>query len=229
MSKLDTPTRLTPRSAVRYRPLGDGDARTDAESPGALPITPIVKRASRLRQPDIEEEGADDAAPPVPKRVPRPGTYPARSRPRHSIHPLLYLSVGMVITVSVLAMVVVVSTWVSTALDDLHYGRPRTFQIDAYVGHNEAPGMPSHFIALNLHGRIEIIELPGGDATHARIYLGPQLYGQNADLVPVTLSFTDVNGNHRPDMILHFQGTQVIFLNNGSGFQLAASAQQSQP
>ena len=225
MSKLDTPTRLTPRSAVRYRPLGDGDARTDADPPEALPITPVVKRASRLRQPDIEEV-PDDTAPPAPKQASRPGKHPVRSRPLHSIHPLLYLGVGMLVTVSILAVVIVVSNWVSTALDDLHYGRPRTFQIDAYVGHNEAPGMPSHFIALNLHGRLEVIELPGGDPTHARIYLGPQLYGPNADLAPVTLSFKDVNGDHRPDMIVHFQGTQVIFLNNGSNFQPAASTQQ---
>lgn len=226
MSKLDTPTRLTPRSAVRYRPLGNGHARTYADPPKARPITPRVLRASRLRQPHTEEEGADDVAPPAP----RPGTSPVRSRPRYRIHPLLYLGVGMVLTVSLLAVVVVVSTWASTALDDLHYGRPRTFQVDAYVGHNESPGVPSHFIALNLHGRLEVIELPGGDPTHARIYLGPQLFGPAASLVPVTLTFQDMNGDHRPDMILHFQGTQVIFLNTGSGFQPAASApQQSQP
>ncbi len=123
-------------------------------------------------------------------------------------------------------VVIVLSNWVSTTLDDLHYGRPRTFQIDAYVGHNEAPGMPSHFVAFNLHGRIEIIELPGGDATHARIYLGPQLYGPGADLVPVTLSFQDVNGDHLPDMIVHFQGTQVVFINDAGGFRPARPGEQ---
>src|SRR6266446_8641591 len=134
MSKLDTPTRLTPRSAVRYRPLFDGDARTDADLPEALPITPTVLRASRLRQPDIQEVPGN-AAPPAPNLAPRPDKRPVRSKPRHSIHPVLYLGVGMVVTVSILAVVIVVSSWVSTALDDLHYGRPRTFQIDAFVGH----------------------------------------------------------------------------------------------
>src|SRR5713226_6707899 len=116
-------------------------------------------------------------------------------------------------------VVIVLSNWVSTTLDDLHYGRPRTFQIDAYVGHNEAPGMPSHFVAFNLHGRIEIIELPGGDASHARIYIGPQLYGSDADLIPVTLSFIDVNGDHKPDMIINFQGTHVVFINDQGGLR----------
>lgn len=56
-------------------------------------------------------------------------------------------------------VVIVVSTWVSTMLDDLHDGRPCTFQTDAYVDHNEVLGIPSHFIALNLYGRLKVIEL----------------------------------------------------------------------
>ena len=68
---------------------------------------------------------------------------------------------------------------------------PRTFQVDAVVGQGDSLVHPSHFIALNLHGQIEVIEFPGGDATHARIYLGPHLYGSNASLVPVTLQFVD--------------------------------------
>jgi hypothetical protein len=104
-------------------------------------------------------------------------------------------------------------------MDDIRYGRPRTFQIDYFVGHNESAGIASHFIAINLHGHIEIIEMPGGDATHARIYIGPQLFTPDSDLVPVTLSFRDVNGDHQPDMIIHFQGTQVVFINDHGGFR----------
>jgi len=74
-------------------------------------------------------------------------------------------------------------------------------------------------LAVNLHGRIEVIELPGGDASHARIYIGPQLYGSDADLIPVTLSFIDVNGDHKPDMIINFQGTRVVFINDQGGFR----------
>jgi hypothetical protein len=60
--------------------------------------------------------------------------------------------------------------------------------MDAFVGHEQGR-TPSHFIALNVQGQMEIIELPGGDATHAKIYLGPRIYGPGADLVPVTLRF----------------------------------------
>ena len=65
------------------------------------------------------------------------------------------------------------TNWFNTTMDDIHYGRPRTFQIDQFVGHNESSGIPSHFLAINLRGHLEIMEFPGGDASHARIFLGP--------------------------------------------------------
>jgi hypothetical protein len=154
-----------------------------------------------------------------------PTTLPHTPRPKQStrrgfrLHPLFFLGVGMLATLALIAVLSIVTSWFTTTLNDLRYGRPRTFQIDAYVGHNEAPGMPSHFLAVNLHGRIEIIELPGGDANHARIYIGPQLYGSDADLIPVTLSFIDVNGDQKPDMIINFQGTRVVFINDQGEFR----------
>jgi hypothetical protein len=81
--------------------------------------------------------------------------------------------------------------------------------------------MPSHFLALNLHGRIEIIELPGGDPAHARMYVGPQIYGPGADLVPVTLRFIDPNHTGHPDMLVLFQNSQVVFHNRQDSFQAA--------
>jgi hypothetical protein len=102
----------------------------------------------------------------------------------------------------------------------LHYGRPRTYQVDAFVGH-EASNVPSHFVALNLHGYIEIMEFPGGDAMHARVYLGPQLYGDNADLVPVTLQFVDRRHDHHPDMFVVFGQSHIVFRNEQGTFHLS--------
>ena len=238
MPHLDTPSRLTPRSAIRYRPQAD-DVGVDTDEAEKVPITPVVKRASRLRTADPADEVrewkrvTDDPVPSAPaQRGGHRGSTKRlkplqQARKRQHVHLFLFLGivVGMLAMVAGVALVTVVDSWMSTTLDDLHYGRPRTFQIDAYVGHHETAGMPSHFVALNLRGRIEIIEFPGGDPTHAHIYLGPQLYGQNADLVPVTLSFQDTSGDHRPDMILHFQGTQVVFINDRSGFRPAQPGQ----
>jgi len=87
-------------------------------------------------------------------------------------------------------------------------------------GH-ETGNVPSHFIALNLQGQIDIIELPGGDATHARMYVGPRIYGTGADLVSVTLRFIDPAHTHHPEMLILFQNTQIVFANVQGTFRPA--------
>ena len=72
---------------------------------------------------------------------------------------------------------------------------------------------PSHFIAVNLNRHVLIIELPGGDATKARIFNGPILIGPGQDLAPVTLSFQDVNGDGLLDMIVNVQDAHFVFIN----------------
>ena len=196
MPSLETSQTQMPRSALRHRSLGE------AAAPGPAPL---YRRASRA-QGSVETQPAQTEAP-----VTRP-------RSRRRLHPLLYLGLGMIAMLALWTLLSLAVSWWNTTMDDLHYGRPRTFQMDAYVGHNEV-GAPSHFIALNYKGRIEVIEFPGGDATHARIYLGPQLYGAGSDLVPVTLSFVDVSGHHQPDMLVHFQTSRLIFINAAGGFR----------
>ena len=83
---------------------------------------------------------------------------------------------------------------------------PRTYQV---VGHGDSAAHPTHFIAVNLHAKIIIIEIPGGDSSHARIYSGPTLFSDNGHTIPVTLEFSDVNGDGKIDMVVHI-GTQRI-------------------
>jgi hypothetical protein len=129
---------------------------------------------------------------------------PRRSRLALRAHPLLLLGIGMIFMLVLWTLLTLVASWWNMTWDDIHYGRPRTFQTDVVVGHNDSASNPSHFIALNLNGRIEVIEFPGGDASKARIYIGPQLYGSGQELIPVTLTFVDVNSNHHPDMVIRF-------------------------
>lgn len=113
-------------------------------------------------------------------------------------------------------------TWWQMTQDDWHYGRPRTFQIDAVVGHNNVSAAhPSHFIALNLNRRIEIIELPAGDPSKAKIYSGPTLLGQGQEMTPVTISFEDANGDGKPDMLVWVLDSHFVFINESGGFRPA--------
>ena len=98
--------------------------------------------------------------------------------------------------------------------DDLLYGNPRTFQIDANVGHY---GRVSHFVALNLHGYIEIIETQERHPEAAKIYTPTAFLINPID--PVTLSFHDVSGNGKLDMIITAPSFQEVLFNTGTSFQ----------
>ncbi|MBV9706141.1 MAG: hypothetical protein JO125_01880 [Chloroflexi bacterium] len=150
----------------------------------------------------------------IPRRASQQ-QLPSRQQapPQHGMYWLFYLGVAMLVMLLGWFVLSALLSWWQVTQDDWHYGRPRTYQTDAWVGHNEH-GMPSHFLALNLHGHSEVIEFPGGDATHAKVYLGPVLSGPGADLVPVTVSFKDVTGDGKPDMVMQMGEQTVVFVND---------------
>ena len=138
-----------------------------------------------------------------------------------SIHPLLYLGVGMIAMLALVVLVFSSWNWVQIKKDDLTYGRPRTFQIDFVVGHKDSPANPSHFIAINLYRHVEVIEWPGQDSSKMKVYQITTLFGDGEDLTPVTLSFRDVTGNGKPDMLIHIQNTVIAMINDKGTFRPA--------
>jgi hypothetical protein len=239
MPVLESTDKLAPKSVLRHRPLGDGKLVT---------TTPIVQRASRPRPADVVDDevvewkrqpeqadtqqvqaqaGKRGTATTAPKKLPRTSQPKARTFTLTQAHPLLYLGLGMIAMLLLWTILSAVFAWVTITLDDLHYGRPRTFQMDAVVGHGDSPSNPSHFIALNLNRHIEIIEISGGDPSHTHLYSGPQLYGANDDLVPVTVKFVDVNGDHKPDMIITFAESRLVYINDGTSFRPLLPSERS--
>jgi len=190
---------LTPKSVLRHRPL-DSDLTTKEK--------PTVVRASR---PALTTK---NIVPPVSCSSQKATTIKKGS----SHFNLTSIGIGMMVAIVAVLLGQLVLTWLTTTWDDVHYGYPRTYQTDAFVGH-EAGRIPSHFIVLNLHGHVEILELQGSDPTKTKIYLGPHITGNGADSVPVTLAFVDPHHTHRPDMVVQFQGTQVVFQNVHGTFQ----------
>jgi hypothetical protein len=143
---------------------------------------------------------------------------PPRKRDLRRMHWLLYIGLGMIAALALWALGSSALAWGTDQYNNIVYGNPRTFQIDMVVGHNDSPAHPSHFMALNLHGQVIIFELPGGDPSKAIDYTGPDLVGTNPDQIPVTLSFSDVNGDHMLDMLVHVEDKVIVFLNNGTKF-----------
>ena len=136
--------------------------------------------------------------------------------PRLRRLPLLPILVGMAVMIILVMSINLFSSWWQTYQDDIHYGRPRTYQMDAVVGHNDSPQHPTHFIFLNLNRHVEIIEIPGGDPSKTRIYVGPVLFGNGQDLTPVTGEIRHDNG--REDLLVHIQNQEILFINDGRTF-----------
>jgi hypothetical protein len=173
----------------------------------------------------------------VPKRKSRQQQLPPRQQPeryteevaalptaeqhKRSRHPMLYLGVGMIAMLALFLLLSSAATWIQTTKDDLTYGRPRTFHIDAVVGHNDSPANPSHFIALNLNRHVQVIEIPGQDETKERTFNITTLFGDEEDLTPVTLSFRDLTGNGKPDMLIHIQDQTLVMINDNGTFRPA--------
>ena len=243
MSTSDSAEQGFPRSAIRFRP---SIQRRGAEKETSdQPV--IYTRRSRptasdraetwRTTADAEEEEESltrkPAAIPPRRRVTtaepeRVTSSPGKARSQLRFHPLFWLGAGLLVALLIWAGMTQILNWGNNALNTMRYGYPRTFQTDAVVGHHDSASLPSHFLAINLHGLIEVIEWPGGDASHARVYVGPQLFGSNSDQEPVTLRFIDLNGDHLPDMVIEVQGSQIVFMNDQGGFRPLRPDEQNQ-
>ncbi len=112
--------------------------------------------------------------------------------------------------------------------DDLRYGRPRIDQLTAFVGHNEADGVPTHLMAMNLNRQVVIVEMPGSNPSQARTITGPYLFGANEDLTPVKLSLEDVDGDKVLDLLIDVRQEHIVYLNHDGIFRLPTPAEQAQ-
>ncbi len=226
--------RIIPRSILRHRPIAPDIQDEGKSMSSTLGLTqPIVRRHHLPASGSIADVPTWVQASQLLTRK-RPSQFRCtvesgvhRLDTLNTIHPSASLATlvacGMGITLLLILLGQSIFGWGSTAFDDWRYGRPRTYQIDAYVGHEQSH-QPSHFIVFNDKGRIEVLELPGNDASHAHLYMGPQYTGANADLIPATLQFVDPHHTHQPDMLIKLPNASVIFHNENGTFQLQGSS-----
>ena len=153
----------------------------------------------------------------------------ARPTQQRQFHWLVPTGVTLMIAIACYLLLYGAWTGGQGLYNDWAYGATtRTSHLEAVVGDHDSVTSPTHFVAMNLHGTIDVIEFPGGDVTHAKVFPGPHLLWADADKAVVTLEVKDVNGDHKPDIIVHIQGdTDLLFRqtnanfvlrNNGSGF-----------
>jgi hypothetical protein len=190
----------------------------------AVAVAPAISQPRRSA-PALPWRREEAAAQPRPTRqvAQNPAQVPARAEKVVEARSVMMIAGAAVMIVALYAIVAAAVQWTQVKLDDLQYGRPRTMQLDAYVGHNEAGGVPSHFVAMNLNRRVTIIEMPGGDSAKINTILGPYLFGQGEDLTPVTMSSADLNGDGLADISVNVKNEQLLYLNDGAAFHLATT------
>jgi hypothetical protein len=240
--------RVASKSALRHRPIipeyeelsipawtistprASRNVQTKREIPIASSSKSLVRRetsvASNSKSPTKSEIlVTSNSKVPAKREIPVASNSkaPAKKKPFPSArrHQTLHWAVPVVLTImSMLVLTLVLQlawNWGTSTYNNLRYGMPRTMQVDAFVGH-ETGKIPSHFIAENMHGRVVIMEMPGGDVQHVRVIVGPQIIGPNADQEPVILSFVDRNGKHIPDMLVQFGSLEVWYANENGTF-----------
>ena len=195
-------------------------------------MSTIPQRKSRTQEYDLEEDDAyyvtRQPTSTVRYQQPRQQVIQRGNKrivihneppPTRRLHWSLILGIGMLFMLALWVLGSYALSWWQNHQLDSTYGMPRTYQTDQVVGHSDSTGHPTHFIAINLNSRITIIEIPGGDSSHARIYSGPTLFSDNADTIPVTLEFYDVNGDGKVDMIVHVGDQKIVYLNDGTQFK----------
>ena len=163
----------------------------------------------------------------ITQKTLRPSTR-ARVQPTtQRLYSAMYAGALLLAAVAIYLLISLALGKAQVVIDDFRYGRPRTTQLEAFVGHNEAHGQPTHLIAMNLNRQAVIIELPGGDPGKARTISGPYLFGANEDLTPLTLSLSDLDGDSNVDLLLDVRNEQVVYLNKDGIFRLPTATEQA--
>jgi hypothetical protein len=222
-------------------------ARASFPPPSEVPPRRTAQTADveRSTRPPVQHDTVDDEDVIYPTRTPNstrryasttpprteiqvthhpPTRRPSAPPPTRRVHWLVPLGVGMLVMLILWQGGSLGLSWWQSYQNDLHYGRPRTTQVDAKVGHNDSQ-TPSHFIAVNLAGHIVVVEFPGGDAAHAKVSIGP-IMAPGHELDPVTLTFKDVNGDGKPDMIVAVGEVREVFINDHGSFRPMRAGEQ---
>lgn len=221
MPVLESERAPMPRSALRYRSIAAAD---DQARPAPRPSqqTSGTRRVVAPAAPDDLEQEAR-----ATRRSPAATPSPHPRRQLH-LHPLFFLGCGLLVASLLWIGMTQVLSWGNNELNSLKYGNPRTFQIDAVVGQGDSVQHPSHFVAINLHGIVTILDFPAGDPEHMRMLGSSPVLGPNAEQAVVTLRFIDVNHNGKPDMLINVDGVQSVLVNDRGTFRLPTTEEQYQ-
>ncbi|GAB4423568.1 MAG: hypothetical protein OHK0015_01330 [Chloroflexi bacterium OHK40] len=145
-----------------------------------------------------------------------------------NIGTIAYLITGLLALLAVYVLLSSVINLGRTFVDDIRYGRPRTFHLSATLGRPEEANGPTRLVAMNLDRQVVILEIPGGDSTKVRTLPGPYLFGAGEDLTPVTMRAEDVNGDSAVDLIVRVKDEEMVYINRDGALNLITAEERQQ-
>src|SRR6266852_5668359 len=127
---------------------------------------PRQTEEARYRQPTRKPIEADDAWN-IPKSHTSAYTYPSdlkktRVIPRRRFDRttfVIWLCLGLIVMIGGWMAFNALSNWWQGVQDDWKYGNPRTYQTDQFVGQGDSPDHPDHFIVVNTHGQVIVVQI----------------------------------------------------------------------
>jgi hypothetical protein len=139
-----TPVKLTKRQTVAdtQRPHVPRLDDEEDENPDAW--------TTRTRTSAIRRTGYNDS-PEKTKRVRQ------RTVDRYTL--MMVLGLALIVMIVGWFVFTLVADWWTNTTDDWKYGNPRTYQTDQFVGQGDSPDHPDHFIVVNTHGQVIVIQL----------------------------------------------------------------------
>ncbi len=131
----------------------------------------------------------------------------------------LMIVVGLALIVMIggwLVFSLLTNWWTSTS-EDWKYGNPRTSQTDQFVGQGDSPDHPDHFIVVNTHGQVIVIQL---NPLHPELDHNYGITTASDPKIPVSLLFRPT-GNGKWAMYVVVGDTNpytVEYVSNGKQF-----------
>lgn len=192
------------------KPVGEEWAIDDEYSLVEKPHTSAI-RYDRKAVPPRRSALLDDESNPRKTRIMKP----QRRFDRWTL--ITWLCLAIIVMVVGWFLLSKVADWWTGVQENIQYGTPfRTFQADQYMGMGDSPDHPDHFIALNLHGVIEVVQINPLDRKRDAVYV---LANIGDDSTPASLTFRDTTSSGRVDVIVTIGDTTpytIILLNNGN-------------
>ena len=132
-------------------------------------------------------------------------------------------------------VMVMLATWhlrvkpaIERALNDQWYGRPRVHRHSVVTGTLDDRDNPSELIAMNMHGKVVVLWVPGLATDQVKVLNGPHLWGTDDRFTPVVLNIRHVDENETPDLVLDIGGERITYLFVDGAWRLATPEETTQ-